>query len=210
MNDDQLLTAVRSTLTGVKDSLTDVHLDRPVSVITGQARARRLRRGLYGGAAAAVAAGAGLSVALTTSSAPSHSVHVSLDAWSVSTTRAGKVELTIRELKDRARLERTLADAGVPAVVRFGGQFCWAPNPADDLTSTSGKHFLGRAVLGHGAVVALTIDPAALPADAKVSIGVEDMGTGDGLFADEVVKDGAPLTCQHLLYEPTIRPAPGR
>jgi hypothetical protein len=193
MNDDQLLTAVRSSL---MDSLTDVHLDQPVSAITGRARTRRLRRGLAAGAVGAVALGTSLSLALTAGSA-GRSVHVHLDAWSVNTTSTGQVELTLRELQDRALLEQTLAQAGVPAIVNFG-QFCGAADQADNLTSTTGTHFLGRPVARHGALLALTINPSAVPARATVDIGVEDIGTGHGFFEDEIVKDGAPLSCHPI------------
>jgi hypothetical protein len=197
MNDDALLTAMRSSLTGVKNSLTDVHLDRPVSAITGRARARRMRRGLSAGAAAAVALGAGLTLALTAGQAVSRSVHVNLDAWSVNTTPAGQVELTVRELQDQALLEQTLADAGVPAIVNFG-EFCGAADQADNLTGTTGAHFPGPAMTSGGALLAITINPAAIPSGAKADIGVEDIGTGHGIFADEIIKDGASLSCHPI------------
>jgi hypothetical protein len=197
VNDDTLLTAVRSSLTGVKDSLTDVHLDRPVSAITGRARARRLRRGLSAGAAAAVVLGAGLSLTLAAGPAASRTVHVNLDAWSVNTTSTGQVELTVRELQDQALLEQTLADAGVPAIVNFG-EFCGAADQADNLTATTGTHFLGRPVTSGGALLAITIYPAAIPSGAKVDIGVEGIGSGNGIFVDEIIKDGAPLSCHPI------------
>ncbi len=63
MNDDELLAVMRSTLTSVKDSLTDVRLDRPASAITARARARRLRRRLTGaGAVGLTALAVGLAV----------------------------------------------------------------------------------------------------------------------------------------------------
>lgn len=202
MNDDQLLTAVRSSL---MDSLTDVHLDQPVSAITGRARTRRLRRGLAAGAVGAVALGTSLSLALTAGSA-GRSVHVHLDAWSVNTTSTGQVELTLRELQDRALLEQTLAQAGVPAIVNFG-QFCGAADQSDNLTGTTGTHFLGRPVARHGTLLALIINPAAVPAGATVDIGVEDIGTGHGFFEDEIVKDGAPLSCHPMDYDQVHAPA---
>jgi hypothetical protein len=204
MNDDALLTAMRSSLTGVTDSLTGVHLDRPVSAITGRARARRMRRRLYAGAAAAVALGAGLAVTLTVGPPASRSVHVNLDAWSVNTTPAGQVELTVRELQDQALLEQTLADAGVPAIVNFG-EFCGAADQADNLTGTTGAHFIGHAVASGGTLLAITINPAAIPSGAKVDIGVEGIGSGGGIFADEIIKDGAPLSCHPI--EVKVKPA---
>lgn len=206
MNDDELLTAMRTSLTGVSDSLTDVHLDRPVSAITGRARARRLRRGLAGGAAAAVALGVGLSLTLTASPAASRSVHVNLAAWSVNTTSTGQVELTLRELQDQARLEQTLADAGVPAIVSFG-QFCEPVSQADNLTATMGTHFIQRPVGRAGILVGILIDPAAIPSGVTVDIGVEDFGTGHGYFVDEIIKNGAPLTC-HPIHRVKVKEPP--
>ncbi len=120
MNDDDMLAAMRSSLTRVKDSIADVHLDRQPEAITARARARRLRRGLSGAGAAGTALGIGLALTLPGGSAPARSVHVNLAAWSVNTTSAGLVDITIRDLKDPALLRQALADAGVPAMVTFG------------------------------------------------------------------------------------------
>ena len=212
MNDDELLTAMRSSLTGVKDALTDVHMHRPVAAITGRARARHLRRGLAGGAAAAAAAvalGAGLSLTLTSGPAASRSVHVNLAAWSVNTTSTGQVELTLRELQDRARLEQTLAGVGVPAIVNFG-TFCEPVNQADNLTATTGTHFIQRPVGRDGVLAGILIDPAAIPSGVTVDIGVEDFGSGHGYFVDEIVKDGAPLTCHPIHRVKVKEPATTR
>ena len=107
------------------------------------------------------------------------------------------MELTIRELKDQALLERTLADAGVPAIVRFG-EFCEASRQADNLTGLAGVGFLGRPVARHGVLVSIFINPAAIASGAKVSIGVEGMSGDHGMFEDQVIKDGAPLTCHPI------------
>lgn len=197
MNDDELMTAMRSSLTDVRDSLADVHLDRPVAAITGRARTRRLRRGLAGGAAAAVALGVGLSLTLTASPPASRSVHVNLAAWSVNTTSEGHVELTLRELKDQALLEQTLAEAGVPAIVNFD-KFCEPVSQADNLTATTGTHFIERPVGDRGVLVAIVVNPAAIPSGVTVDIGVEDIGTGHGYFQDEIIRDGAPLSCHPI------------
>ncbi|HEY7011157.1 MAG TPA: hypothetical protein VH480_00275 [Streptosporangiaceae bacterium] len=62
-NDDDVLAAVRGSLTAVRDSLDGVHMDRPVETLVAQGRARRARRTLTiraavacGTAAATVAA----------------------------------------------------------------------------------------------------------------------------------------------------------
>ena len=118
-------------------------------------------------------------------------------AWSDNTTSTGQVELRVRELQDQALLEQTLADVGVPAIVN-SGEFCGPANQADNLTGRTGKHFLGPAVTSGGALVAITINPAAIPSGAKVDIGVEDIGSGHGILAEEIIKDGAPLSCHPI------------
>lgn len=208
MNDDELLTAMRDSLTGVRQSLADVHMDRPAAAITGRARARRWRRGLAGSGLVAVALGGGLSIALTGGAGQAgRSVHVSLEAWSVSTTANGHVELTVRELRDKALLERTLAEAGVPAIVNFG-EFCAPVNVSDNLTGTTGSHFWGPPVSIPGDLFALTMNPAALPSGAELDIGVRsprDAGRG-GSFETEIVKVGAALSC-HPIDLPVVRAA---
>jgi hypothetical protein len=117
-----------------------------------------------------------------------------------------QVELTLRELQDQARLEQTLADAGVPAIVSFG-RFCEPVNPADNLTATTGTHFIQRPVGRAGVLVGILIDPAAIPSGVTVDIGVEDFGTGHGYFVDEIIKNGAPLTC-HPIHRVKVKEPP--
>jgi hypothetical protein len=50
-------------------------------------------------------------------------VHVHLAAWSVDTNSNGTVTVTVHQLAHPAKLQRTLARAGVPAVVT-PGQIC--------------------------------------------------------------------------------------
>jgi hypothetical protein len=153
-----------------------------------------------------VALGVGLSLTLSAGPAASRSVHVNLDAWSVDTTSTGQVELTLRELRDQALLERTLADAGVPAIVNFG-KFCEPVNQADNLTATTGTHFIELPVGRHGDLVAIVVNPAAIPSGVTVDIGVEDFGAGHGYFVDKIVKDGAPLSCHPIQRVKVKKPA---
>ena len=125
MNDEDMLAAMRSSLTSVKDSLTGVHMDQPPEAITARARARRLRRGLSGAGAGSLALAIGLALAWPGGPPAARAVHVNLDAWSVNTTSAGLVDVTIRELKDPAGLQARLRADGVPINVSFSG-----PNPA--------------------------------------------------------------------------------
>ena len=189
MNDDDTLAAMRSSLTSVKDSLADVHMDQPPGAITARARARRLRRGLAGAGAGGLALATGLALALSGGPPAARAVHVNLDAWSVDTTPAGLVDVTIRELTDPARLRQALADAGVPAVLTFG-TVC---------TATSGDLPQLPQVLhkeNGGSGVVLTIDPAAMPAGSELVIGVVAQGPERGLAAGfGLIKDGSPLAC---------------
>ena len=195
MNDDEVLAAMRSSLTSVKDSLADVHMDRTVSAITARARTRRVRRAVSGAGAAGLAVGA--VVALTLGSggswgpAAARPVHVNLAAWSVNTSSSGLVDVTVRALKDPALLRQTLARAGVPAEVIFG-EVCTATT--SDLPQIS--QVLHK--IKGGGDVAMTIDRAAMPAGSELIIGVAEQpkGSGQGLVAGfGLIKDGAALAC---------------
>jgi hypothetical protein len=188
MNDDDMLAAMRSSLTSVKDSLADVHLDQSPDAIITRARGRRLRRGLPGIAAGALALAAGLAVTLPGSSPADKGVHVNLAAWSVNTTSAGQVDVTIRQLKDPARLSRTLARAGVP-VVLTSGPVCTGAE--DDMSKVVTKHADPRDVF-------LTITPAAMPAGTELVIGIGTLRDGPSsspAAAFGLAKVGSPLDC---------------
>jgi hypothetical protein len=190
MNDDDMLAATRSSLTSVKDSLTDVHMNERPEAIMARARGRRMRRGLPVAGAGGLALGVGLALALSGGSpaapggslaSPSGSlaapggspgawaVHVNLAAWSVNTTLNGLVDVTIRELKDPAGLGKTLADAGVPVKVT-SGRVC-----ASDYEARLPQ--VVRKLPGSGDVV-LTINPRAMPAGTELVIGIGHFGSG--------------------------------
>ncbi|HEX6526442.1 MAG TPA: hypothetical protein VF070_41470 [Streptosporangiaceae bacterium] len=191
MNDDELLTAVRSSLTSVKESLADVHLNRSAEAIRARARGRRVRRGLSGVGAGGLALGVGLGLALNPSgAATARSVHVNLDAWSVDTTPSGTVDLTLRQLRDPALLRQTLADAGVPAIVNFG-KFCTPTYQVGVKQPTS--PVIVRAQRGD---VVLTINPAAMSAGTELSIGVMVVSPHSLGAAFSLIKEGTPLTCR--------------
>jgi hypothetical protein len=211
MNDDDMLAATRSSLTSVKDSLTDVHMNERPEAIMARARGRRMRRGLPVAGAGGLALGVGLALALSGGSpaapggslaspggslaAPGGSpgaraVHVNLAAWSVNTTSDGLVNVTIRELKDPAGLGKTLADAGVPVKVT-SGRVCAS---ADEARLPQ----VVRKLPGTGDVV-LTINPKAMPAGTELVIGIGRFGSGPhrGMIAAAfgLTKQGVPLDC---------------
>jgi hypothetical protein len=196
LNDDETLAALRSSLTGVTESLTDVRLDRPAGAILARARRRRLRRGLAGAGAGGLALGVGLALAVGGSpGATARSVHVNLDAWSVDTQSNGLVYLDVRELVDPARLRQTLASAGVPATVTFG-EFCTGAPGGNDGNL---QQVLGKAAVG--GEPKLTINPAGIPAGSELSIGIFSVsfskhGVPALHAAFGLVKEGSRLSCR--------------
>jgi hypothetical protein len=202
MNDD-MLAAVRSSLTSTKDALTHVHMDQPPEAIMARARGRRLR-GVAGVGTGGLALAIGLALSLSggtsvasgghpgapSRSADARTVHVNLAAWSVNTSPNGLVNVTIRELKDPARLSQTLADAGVP-VVLTSGPVCAStdePLPVEQVVR--------KLPADDGLVI--TINPEAMPAGTELVIGIgtlrigaqEEPGAAFGLE-----KKGSPLNC---------------
>ena len=119
MNDGQLMTAV-------KESLTGVHMNTPTEQIVSRGRAMRARRRIPG-LATALAVVAGVAVAVTawfpaSHHQASHQPTVQLAAWTVVRHAGGTVSVTIRDLRDPAGLQRTLRADGVPANVTFFGE----------------------------------------------------------------------------------------
>jgi hypothetical protein len=195
MNDDEMLATMRSSLTGVTESLTDVRLETPVNTIQARARGRRLRRGLATATTGGLALGLGLGLALAAGGGPvagARPVHVNLDAWSVNTLSGGLVYVDVRQLQDPVLLRQTLAEAGVPAIVTFG-EFCTGPNGGGtaDLAQVIGKTAVGGEPK-------LTINPARIPHGSELSIGIVTASKRDvrGLTAGfALVQNGAQLTC---------------
>jgi hypothetical protein len=200
MNDEEMLVTLRSSLTMVKESLTDVHLDRSADAIWARARGRRLRRGLAGAGAGSMALGVGLALAVGGGSGTSaRSVHVNLDAWSVNTLSSGLVYVDVRALRDPVLLRQTLAKAGVPAIVTFG-QFC---TEASDDAAGNLQQILGKAA--PGGEPKLTINPVAIPAGSELSIGIVSVSTesANELQASlALVTEGSRLTCGNPDTEP--------
>ncbi|MET8145086.1 hypothetical protein ABZU32_32695 [Sphaerisporangium sp. NPDC005288] len=177
-------------------------MDQRPEVIMARARGRRLRgvAGVgMGGLTLAIGLAASLSGGTSAASgghpgAPSRStdarsVHVDLAAWSVNTSPNGLVEVTIREMKDPARLSRTLADAGVP-VVLTSGHVC---SSTDEPQISQ----VVRKLSGDGDLV-ITIDPEAMPAGTELVIGIGALRIGSeqgpgAAFA--LGKKGSPLDC---------------
>ncbi|GAA1312511.1 hypothetical protein Psi02_76970 [Planotetraspora silvatica] len=202
MNDDDMLAAMRSSLTSTKDALTHVHMDQRPEAIMARARGRRLR-GVAGVGTGGLALAIGLALSLSggtsvasgghpgapSSSSAARAVHVNLAAWSVNTSPNGLVEVTIRELKDPARLAKTLADAGVP-VVLTSGPVC----TSDDQLQVSQ---VVRKLPGPGGLV-MSLNPKAMPAGTELVIGIGTLRIGSEQgpgAAFGLQKKGSPLNC---------------
>jgi hypothetical protein len=188
MNDDELITAV-------KESVTGAHLEVPVDRIVNRSRAIRARRRVTGASGAlAVAAGAALAVtALLPGGHPAHPqppaaqpahaqppaaqpAHAQLAAWTVVKQADGNIAVTIREWRDPAGLQRTLRADGLPAVVTP------PPNPACRVYHTSPRALMRVVTMQtppwiRGSRVVLVIHPAALPPGLGLSISIPPPGT---------------------------------
>jgi hypothetical protein len=175
MNDNDLITAVR-------DSFTGVHSNTPAAQIMQRGRTVRARRRIpvVTGTLAVVA---GTALALTTllSSSPQidHRASAELAAWTVAKQANGDIKITIRELSDAPGLQSTLRADGVPANVSSSTQFdpSCQRYPMTQALSTSIYHAQKDA--GSGNTV-LVIHPSALPSGAGVQIGASvDGRAGD-------------------------------
>jgi hypothetical protein len=168
MNDQELITAVKQSVSGV-------HMRVPPEQIVSRSRAIRSRRRIPVVAGAlAVAAGAALAVTstLVPSGQASHQPAAQLAAWTVTKQANGDIKVTIRKLRDPAGLQRTLRADGVPASVTFAGQ----QNPACQGYPAGGSQSHRRQLLGSvvtapasGAYV-MMIHPPALPPGAGLQI----------------------------------------
>jgi hypothetical protein len=184
MNDSDVLDHVRQ-------AAADIHMDVPVEAIIARARARRARRRrVVAVGACATMALAALAVGAEQARSPSgHPAPLAahLATFTVSTTPGGSTALTLRKgheyRLDPDALRQALADHGVPALVSVGKTCDTNPEPngLDEVLSSTRN--------ADGAVY-LTIDGAAMPSGAELSIGYYPTGTSFGL-----IEAGAPLHC---------------
>jgi hypothetical protein len=163
MNDDELITAVRESFTGV-------HSVTPVEQVVSRSRAVRARRRVPALAAAlAVAAAAAVAVAalLPASQQARRQPSVQLAAWTVVRQADGTVSVTIRELLDPAGLQRRLRADGVPANVTFFGQLPrWCRRYPAGTAQIDGVFTVRQA----GRFPVMVIHPSALPPGAGIAI----------------------------------------
>jgi hypothetical protein len=125
MNDDEALAAVRGCLTAARDSLDDVHMERPVEAFVARGRARRVRRVLA--IRAAVACG--------TAAVTAAAVIAVTGGASGTPARTGASAAQARTVADvTSRVENALASENLVFVGRAGGNawelaVTWAYGP---------------------------------------------------------------------------------
>jgi hypothetical protein len=184
MNDDEMLATMRSSLTGIAESLTDVHLEQPVSTIHARARDHRLRRGLAGLAGvgtAGLALSLGLALAAGGSSGPSQAKapgSIRTTSFTLVSHHNGTATLTINpdELLDTTALQNDLQQDGIPAHVT-SGSFCFSnPAPAGFWQVVGGSTDprtmpKGQVDFGPENPETITFNPAAMPAGTELSFG---------------------------------------
>lgn len=164
MNDNETMDLIRERMSGLD-------LATPVEAILRRGDTRRRRRRFAKvGATGLVIAGLAVGVPAFTGSAPpapQPTGSVELVAFSVTRNPDGTATLRLpkNQVLDPATLQRALADAGVPAVVRIGS-FC----RDEDGGRTKIDAVMSSQRSTDGTIV-MVIDPAAMPAGTELSIG---------------------------------------
>lgn len=124
---DGVRTQEQKVFERIESTLNAVHMQRSLDEITARGRRLRRRRRTLTGAAVAGVLGVSLSAALAlpgasagqTPEAARKPVNVDMAGWSVHTGADSAVTVTLRQmLGDPRELQNTLAEAGVPALVR--------------------------------------------------------------------------------------------
>jgi hypothetical protein len=174
----------------VRESVSGLYLQTPVDTImkTGR-RQRHRRRAIRVTAAAACCAAIVLAaIGLTsTGNGPAGTGDIQLVAFTLRDGPAGSTSLTLHKgaqyRLDPDALRRALADHGIPALVTVGKSCDTNPEPDGlDQVVTAYRQSTGE--------VFITINPAALPAGAELSIGYFPSHTTFGL-----IEKNAPKNC---------------
>jgi hypothetical protein len=177
VNDEE---TTHQVLTAVRSAVPDARMRTPVEQIMGTARSRRRRRGFAGLTVAGLAGAAGLAIALpaggtgTAGNGGARPGNAQLAAWTVQNGPDGTVNVTLHQARDAQRLQRVLAEHGVPAIVRFG-EVCQPEGkalPASELNQVLGLSGAGLAVVGGPDPVVFRIKPAKMPSGSKLSLDV--------------------------------------
>ena len=168
MNDDELITAV-------KESVTGVHMSIPAEQIVTRSRTIRARRripGLAGALAVAAAAALAVTALLPASHRAGPQPGAQLAAWTVVKQADGTIHVTIRQMRDPAGLQRTLRADGVPATVTFFGR----PYPRACQGYPAGTALINSVFTGQQPP--LVIHPSALPRGTGVQLNPRHSAPG--------------------------------
>lgn len=183
MNDDPMRTVIRDHLAEAQHALGDMPAGVPASEIFARVSKRRRRRAVAALAAACAVIGLAVALALPSGTQP-RPVHVHLAAWSVDTNPGGTVTFRLQSVSHPAQLQRVLAEAGVPVMVR-SGEICLAQGRHVLLPTRGIVTFLNGRLTPLGSVFLLggngsgpnkllnwawTIAPAKIPGNAHFVI----------------------------------------
>lgn len=193
MNDNDLLTEVRDSFTGVRSAT-------PVERIVSRSRAVRARRRIPAIAVAGtLAAAAAVALGVTTAQPTSHVYNGpegQLAAWTVAKQADGSIRVTLHELRDPAGLQRTLRTDGVPVSVTFTGQQNPACQPYPGPDSQDERRLLLPSVAGgdRGGPDVLVIHPSALPPGAGLQVSAAEAKQQGFLFAVRLIQASPQCT----------------
>lgn len=173
MSNDELITRL-------EEQQARIVMNVPVEQIIRRGRVVRARRRAP---ALALLAAVALAVVALLPSSHSSPRGMQLAAWTVVKHANGTVDVTIRELRDPAGLQRKLRADGVPASVIFGDQ----PNPCQ---SYGHPELLSKVITPstapgqpQGVAVVMVIHPSALTSRAGVQIITNQTNVGVHLVA---------------------------
>ena len=120
-------------------------------------------------------------------------VQVDLAAWSVNSNPNGTVSVTVRQMVDPAGLRKTLAKAGIPAVVSVE-QLASPSTTCDNQGTKLGMKGVIVATPRTAGAPGVTIRPAAIPKGATIGFAVLMKGTRP-IYVLIAVFKGTPPTC---------------
>jgi hypothetical protein len=121
---------------------------------------------------------------------------VDLAAWSVHTNANGTVSITVRQMHDPADLRKTLAKAGIPAVVAVDhlGTPSTCVSHGGQVPKDLPKGIIAAVNRGTAGAPGVTIRPAAIPKGDTVYFIVAMNGTRPSYVLIMIFK-GTPPTC---------------
>lgn len=161
MNDEEMLAALAKPFTGL-------HMETSLRQVTDRGRTlRRRRRTVPVVAAATTATMAAVAASMTNSG--HQSATPTLAAWTVDRTSADTVTVTVRQFRDPQGLQRSLAAAGVPAIVQFGHVPCLYQAVPDNAARIS--QVVSRNT-HKGSSVVFGIHPHAIPSGTRLDIAI--------------------------------------